>query len=112
MSKVYDIGTNETALRACSARVLLEQIGTGNVMAISGLRVGRVIAWHDDEPFIVGVVLPVANGWAVHVVLAGDDTYTVRRMFRGKIKREWTGIYAGNVGQVAYNASLYENGGE
>jgi hypothetical protein len=111
MSKVYDIGTREM-LRACSARVLLDQIGTGNVMAISGLRVGRVIAWHDDEPHIVGVVLPVARGWAVHVVLAADDTYTVRRMFRGSVRREWTGIYADNVGQVAYNASLYDNGGE
>ena len=112
MSKVYDIGTKETALRACSARVLLDQIGTGNVMAISGLRFGRVIAWHNDEPYIAGVVLPVAYGWAVHIVLAGDDTYTVRRMFRGKVKREWTGIYCENIGQVAYAASLYDNGGE
>lgn len=110
MSRVKDIETKEQ-LRACSARVLLDQIGTGNVMAISGLRVGRVIAWHDDEPYIAGVVLPVANGWAVHVVLAADDSYTVRRMFRGKIRREWVGVYAENVGEVAYLASLYDNGG-
>jgi hypothetical protein len=111
MSKVYDIGTRET-LRECSPRVLLDQIGTGNVMAISGLRVGRVIAWHDGDPYIAGVVLPVFNGWAVHVVLAADDTYTVRRVFRGNVRREWTGIYCENVGQVAYQASLYDNGGE
>lgn len=112
MSRYKDIETKETALRACSARVLLEQIGTGNVMAISGLRVGRVIAWRDGEPFIVGVVLPVANGWAVHVVLAGDDTYTVRRIWRGNVRREWTGIYCENIGEIAYKASLYDNGGE
>jgi hypothetical protein len=111
MSRVADIETREM-LRACSARVLLGQIGTGNVMAISGLRVGRVIAWHDGNPYIAGVVLPVFNGWAVHVVLAPDDTYTVRRMFRGSVRREWVGVYAENVGQVAYNASLYDNGGE
>ena len=111
MSRVADIETREM-LRACSARVLLDQIGTGNVMAISGLRVGRVIAWHDGDPYIAGVVLPVFNGWAVHVVLAPNDTYIVRRMFRGSVRREWTGIYADNVGQVAYNASLFENGGE
>jgi hypothetical protein len=111
VSRVADIETREM-LRACSARVLLDQIGTGNVMAISGLRVGRVIAWHNNDPYIAGVVLPVFNGWAVHVVLAPNDTYIVRRMFRGSVRREWTGIYAENVGQVAYNASLYDNGGE
>jgi hypothetical protein len=81
-------------------------------MAISGLRVGRVIAWHDGEPYIAGVVLPVANGWAVHVVLAGDDTYTVRRIWRGNVRKEWAGIYAENIGEIAYKASLYDNGGE
>ena len=111
MSRVKDIETGET-LRACSARVLLDQIGTGNVMAISGLRVGRVIARRDGEAFIAGVVLPVANGWAVHVVLAADDTYTVRRTFRNVARREWVGVYAENVGEIAYRASLYDNGGE
>jgi hypothetical protein len=81
-------------------------------MAISGLRWGRVLAYRDGMPYVAGVVLPVARGWAVHVVLAPDDTYTVRRMFRGNFRREWTGIYCENVGQVAYNASLYDNGGE
>jgi hypothetical protein len=61
---------------------------------------------------VAGVVLPVARGWAVHVVLAPDDTYTVRRMFRGNFRRDWVGVYADNVGEIAYKASLYDNGGE
>jgi hypothetical protein len=111
MSRVKDIETSEM-LRACSARVLLDQIGTGNVMAISGLRVGRIIARRDGEPYVAGVVLPVANGWAVHIFLSSDDTYTVRRMFRGNIRREWCGVYAEIIGEIAYKASLYDNGGE
>lgn len=110
MSRATNFVTEEF-LRECSARVLLDQIGTGNVMAISGLRVGLVIS-ESDGGVISGVVLPVAKGWAVHVVLAADDTYTVRRTFRNVVRREWVGVYAENVGEIAYLASLYDNGGE
>jgi hypothetical protein len=111
MSRVADVYAVEL-LRECSPRVLLDQIGIGNVMAISGLRWGRVLAYRDGMPYVAGVVLPVARGWAVHVVLAPDDTYTVRRMFRGNFRRDWVGVYADNVGEIAYKASLYDNGGE
>ena len=54
----------------CDARTLVAQIGTRNVLAISG---GRVL----DSGH--GVILPVAHGYKVTVDLAPGDTYTVRR---------------------------------
>ena len=91
--------------RDCDPQVLLEQIGRMNIFAISGGRVTR----HDD-----GVVLPVGAGYSVHVFLAADDTYTVRRVFkRGAkqwVKGEQTNVYFDEVGEVAYQASCFRNG--
>lgn len=88
--------------RECDARVLLAQIGTMNVLAISG---GRV------QVRETGVTLPVRYGYRVTIDLAADDTYTVRRVLvRGSkvtVKREWEGVYCDNVGEVAYTASCY-----
>lgn len=109
MSRAPDIFSDEN-LRECSPKILLDQIGVGNVAAISGLRFGRIIAGDPEAGrYIVGVTLPVSSGYAVHVVLAGDDTYTVRRMFRGKVKKEWTGVYCEDVGETAYRASCYRD---
>ena len=49
-----------------------DQIGIGNLMAISGL---RIVAGK------YGVELPVAHGYRVQVLLQGNDTYTVRTLF-------------------------------
>lgn len=108
--KIKDIQAGRCTWRPCVPSVLLAQIGRGNVAAISGLRVGRLICQDDDgrPDYFGGVVLPVANGWAVHVGLAWDDTYTVRQVFRGKVRQEWTGVYCDVVGEVAYRASLWE----
>lgn len=112
MATVKDIHDGTDTFRPLTPSVLLAQIGTGNVMAISGLRVGRIVC-RDSQGghYFGGVVLPVYNGWAVHVVLAWDDTYTVRQVFRGKVRQEWAGVYCDQVGEVAYRASLFTERG-
>ena len=97
---------------------VLRQIGSMNVLAISGGRVEMIHETSDQyadgvertEP--IGVRLPVAAGYRVDVVLdRASDTYTVNRVFArgGKDfpKGTMTGIYAEQVGDVAYSASIY-----
>lgn len=85
-------------------RELLRQIGTSNVLAISG---GRVIAVPG------GVELPVSNGYIVRVTLVLDDTYTVERFLRRKAKEfphgTRTDVYCDEVGEVAYRASCFRS---
>lgn len=86
---------------------LVAQIGGGNILAISGGRVQRIIA-PNGKP--VGISLPVTQGYSVDIYLANDDTYTVQRMFRGRLKGQRTGVYAEEVGEAAYQASLFRDG--
>jgi hypothetical protein len=89
---------------------LLTQIGAMNVMAISG---GCRYALYNTRSEVVGLRFPAGAGYWVDVLLAGDDTYTVRRVFirGGKefIKGELTGVYCDEIGEVAYVASCYVN---
>jgi hypothetical protein len=82
----------------------VEQIGVANVLAISG---GRVANAED------GIYMPVSNGYWVSVHLHVDDTYIVRRVLyrqgQGKVKQEWRGVYADNLGVTAYHASCFNN---
>lgn len=93
-----------TADENCNINVetMLAQMGRMNVAAISG---GRV---YDS---VYAAVLPVSSGYHVVVSLAGNDTYTVRRVFvrggKASVKGEWTNVYAEKVGDVAYAASCY-----
>lgn len=84
--------------------VLIAQIGRMNILGISG---GRVLV---DR---AGIILPVRYGYAVEVYLADDDTYTVRRTFtragRRTVKGERVGVYADEVGDVAWAASCYHD---
>jgi hypothetical protein len=86
------------------AKELLGQIGTGNVLGISGGRVGL------NEGVLV---LPVGHGYRVEVALSYADTYTVRRVFAraGKewVKGEETDVYCDEVGEAAWRASCYVN---
>lgn len=99
------LDTTEDHFVSCDTPTLLRQIGTMNVMAISGLRV------HHRE---TGVSLPVSDGYSVTVDMAPGDTYTVRRVLRRGakvfLKGEMTGIYAENLASVAYKASCFNNG--
>lgn len=85
-----------------NSRTLLEQIGRMNWLAISG---GRY------EVFNSTVFFPVSNGYRVAVTLTGADDYTVNRIMlrAGKltVKRTYHGVYAENIGDVAYHASIY-----
>ena len=91
--------------RPCDTRELIRQIGTMNVMAISG---GRVMRRES------GVTLPVGAGYSVTVDLDWDDTYIVRRVFkRGAkvwIKGQQRNVYFDEVGEAAYRASCFRNG--
>jgi hypothetical protein len=94
-----------TEFRECDTRTLLQQVGTMNVLAISGGRVGVRET---------GVTLPVSNGYRVTVDLDWNDTYVVRRIFeRGTktwVKGEQRNVYCDEVGEVAYRASCFRNG--
>jgi hypothetical protein len=97
--------TNTETFIPCDPRVLVAQIGTGNVLAISG---GRV------QVRETGITLPVDCGYSVTVDLDGNDTYVVRRTFkRGAkvwIKGEQRGVYCEDVGESAYRASCFRDG--
>lgn len=90
--------------KTCDNHKLINQIGMGNIFAISG---GRV------EHLDTGIIMPVSNGYSVWVNLAWDDTYTVSRIYkRGLklfIKGTVEGVYAENIGEVAYVASCFVN---
>lgn len=88
----------------CDYSFIVKQIGAGNWMAISGRRViGRR----------TGATFPVSCGYSVTVDLAGDNTWTVRRVFkRGTktwVKGQETGIHAEQLGDSAYRASCFRN---
>ena len=98
------ITATETRFAPCDAAELLRQIGHMNLLSISG---GRVLRRE------TGVTLPVGSGYRVTVDLAGNDTYTVRRIFvRGAkswIKGEETEVYCDQVAGSAYRASCFVN---
>ena len=97
--------TTHTTARTINARTLRDQIGGMNVLAISGGRLGYVTE--------STVELPVSNGYRVLVTLEADDTYTVRRAIKrgGRLvtKGEMFGVYAEQVGEVAYRASCFHS---
>ena len=82
---------------------MLSQIGGGNVLAISGGRVGKI----NDTT----LRLPVAKGYAVEVeYIEGQDLYTVRRVMKRNgihVKGTQERVYCDEVGEVAYRASCY-----
>ena len=90
---------------------LLGQIGRGNIFAISG---GRVQVWRtNDGKATRTITLPVSNGYSVEIYLAWDDTWTVSRQFvrKGVVSDKGTlsGVYADQVGEIAYQASCFRN---
>jgi hypothetical protein len=106
--RVYHLLQPDTIGAECTPSVLMRQIGAGNVLAISGGRFG-VIANRDR---VVGVNLPVGAGYSVEIILAPDDTYTVKRVFTRKsrfVKGVRRGVYAEDIGEAAYQASCYVN---
>ena len=91
-------------------RTIIHQIGTPNVLAISG---GRWTPYYNQTGQVIGITLPVHYGYKVHVWLQWNDLYSVRRVFtRGT--QEWekgqvSDVFCEQVGQVAYEASCYRD---
>lgn len=88
----------------------LAQIGTMNVLAISG---GRWQRLKNSQGETVGVRLPCGAGYRADVLLAFDDTYVVRRVFAraGKewVKGEMTNVYCDELNDTMWVASCYVN---
>ena len=89
---------------------LISQIGRMNIFAISG---GRVGVTKNNEGETVEVELKVGKGYRVSISLGWDDTWTVSRQFvrKGVVsdKGTLTGVFADQVGEIAYKASCFVN---
>ena len=100
--------------RECDPKILLRQIGTMNVLGISGGRWGAI---RTAEGYPIGVVLPSSTNRVVEITLGGSDTYTVRR-YRQIVKGERrgddvlefdsVGVYCEDIAEVAYRASIWQ----
>ena len=88
----------------CKADMLIAQIGMANFFAISG---GRVMV----RP--TGITLPVSHGYSVEIDLAGNDTYTVQRVYSRGTKRTIKGIkegiYCDSIAEQAIQASSFRS---
>lgn len=87
-----------------NANETLEQIGTPNLMFVSG---GRVL---DTGK---ALVLPVGNGYSVLVYLTAMDTYEVLRVFirggKATVKKSYSDVYCDEIGEIVREASCYHN---
>lgn len=91
------------------AKTIVDQIGFGNILAISGGRIDTPTVTDEGNTI---VSLPVAHGYRVEVEYdRGSDTYEVRRTFRrgGKdfLKGVQCNVYCDELGEIAYRASCY-----
>lgn len=96
---------NEIDERVSLVKTMIEQIGTMNLYAISG---GKIGVFGDQDK----IELPCGAGYRVEVeYIPGRDTYTVRRILKRGGKRinkgEMEGVYCDEVGEVAYRASCF-----
>ena len=89
---------------------LIDQIGRMNIFAISG---GRVGVTKNNQGETVEVELKVGKGYRVSISLGWDDTWTVSRQFvrKGVVsdKGTLTGVFADQVGEIAYQASCFRS---
>ena len=89
---------------------MIDQIGRMNIFAISG---GRVGVTKNNQGETVEVELKVGKGYRVSISLGWDDTWTVSRQFvrKGIVsdKGTLTGVFADQVGEIAYKASCFVN---
>lgn len=89
---------------------LVAQIGRMNILAVSG---GRFSNLRNARGEAVGIRLWAGAGYRVDVLLAANDTYTVRRVFvrAGKewVKGEIDNVYCDEIGETTYVASCYVN---
>lgn len=97
----------EKVIQPIDPKVLIKQMGA-DLYAVSG---GRYNLVYDLEGKVIAVEFGLHYGYKVKVELGADDLYVVQRVFqRGLkylVKKEYTGIYAEQVGEVCYEASLF-----
>lgn len=98
--------------RPIDVTMTLAQIGRLTVAAVSGGRVERLWVGPNDDRYVGGIRLPVSYGYAVEVWLDASDTYTVRKTWTRsgvtKIREEWSDVYADELDEAVYRASLRE----
>jgi hypothetical protein len=101
---LLDLAADARRFTQADAGEIVSQLRPIDLMAISGCRYIRRET---------GITLPVRAGYSVTIDLAGDDTYTVRRVFRrgGRawVKGEARGVYCEQLSETAYRASCYVN---
>lgn len=85
----------------------LTQLGDGAILSVSGGRVDRTVNGRGET---TSIVLPVDRGRAVEVVLAANDTYTVRDTQMGIVSREVTDIYFDGLAEATISASDSSSG--
>ena len=110
--KIADMEADEIRAKAAGYReieageriTLPQQIGGGNILAVSG---GRVTYRR------TGITLPCGNGYSVEVDLAGNDTYTVARVFSRAgqrfVKGERSGVYCDQISETVYRAGMFRD---
>lgn len=90
----------------------LQWIGRMNLCAISGgrVKVQRELA---TDHAVASMTLPVDCGYSVRITLAGNDTYTVERVFkRGAkvwVKGVVSDVHAEELGEACYQASSFRS---
>lgn len=101
--------------RPCDHRVIAEQIGAINILAISGGRAFPIYSGDRDD--VVGLRLIIDGTRRVDVLLDWSDTYVVRRLRtitkgpkRGTdvVEFEQSDVYCDEIGEVAYSASCWK----
>jgi len=97
----------EKVIQTIDMGVLLKQMGA-HLFAVSG---GRRNPVYNLEGEVVAVEFGLKYGYKVKVQLGTDDLYIVQRVFaRGdvfRVKKEYTGIYAEQVGEICYEAACF-----
>lgn len=102
--------------RECSARVVADQIGLMNTLALCGGQMSAIMGEPDPDvvgTYIVGLIMFTTPTRAIEVILDFDDTYSVRSLrlvTNGKKKgqtvvvNEISGIYCFQLAEVCFSA--------
>lgn len=105
--------------RRCDHRVLLDQIGRGAVLRVSGGRHQRVVVYRENpatkEGFseTVGVFLPMTKYDGVRVLYNFLDLYDVQRVKLHRdgsvtVLREWRDVGCETVGEIVLDAEGHD----
>jgi hypothetical protein len=105
--------------RACSASVILQQIGTITLWAITHSPPSALSNYDSDydEHYDYGVIIPVSFARSVIVILDYSDTYSVYRVRQAKkssgkneriIEDQKHDIYCDQLSEIVYDLACWE----